>query len=111
MLTLHKPSFTEEVLTSKCRSEEGDMGSLIIGDFFQVVVEGLIETSVFKVLESKVGKALTVELVLYNILDQINVQYRCDCYSPRCSKVRAYCRMSTSVMLGFGAATSWRRVG
>lgn len=76
MLALHKLSFTEEVLTSKCRSEEGDMSSLIVGDFFQIVVEGLIETSLFKVLESEVGKALTVELVLCDILDQL--LYRID---------------------------------
>jgi hypothetical protein len=46
------------------------MGSLVVGDFFEVIIEGLIEPSLFKVLESEVGETLAVEFVLYDILDQ-----------------------------------------
>lgn len=46
------------------------MGSLVVRDLFQVIIEGLVEASLFKVLESEVGEALAVESVLYGILDQ-----------------------------------------
>jgi hypothetical protein len=66
-----------DALTSKCCSEEGDMCSLVIRNLLQVVVEGLIEARLLEVLESEVGKALTVELVLYKMLDQGLVHNPC----------------------------------
>jgi hypothetical protein len=66
-----------KTLTSKCRSEERDMCSLIVRNLFQVVVEGLIEASLFEVLESEVGKTFTVELVLCELLDQRLLRDQC----------------------------------
>lgn len=53
------------------------MCSLVIRNLLQVVVEGLIEARLLEVLESEVGKALTVELVLYKMLDQGLVHNPC----------------------------------
>jgi hypothetical protein len=49
---------------TKSSAEEGDVGSLVVGDLFQVVVEGISETSCHEGGLRIVGETLSVELVL-----------------------------------------------
>lgn len=50
------------------------MSGLIVGDFFQVVVENLIKANAFKVGQREVCKTLAVELVLEVLQSQRKVE-------------------------------------
>lgn len=54
--------------TCKRLCEEGDMGCFVIGDFFEVVVECLVEAGLDEVFHCEVLEAFTIKLVLYSLL-------------------------------------------
>jgi hypothetical protein len=67
-------AFSDCGITQSC-GEEGDMSSLVVGDFLQVVVEGVRETPVNKVRLGIADVTLTVEFVLEVLESQSIVEH------------------------------------